>query len=210
MVLYLKVECKEGCIMAKYKNTILILLSIIFFAYAGFISIFPAFLTSSFNIDKFEQKVYDSTSLVTTVDTVEYKIKPNFDTIISLRNWSSKYIDDQDCFDASLIEITTTPAAIFGKTFKIKQLYLKNVRFSNQTLPSGENKLAFLPGAFNSKVFGADKIVIIPGPVKVKNFRIKDIAPGVYNERNQREALYSEQDVKSFLTDKNFSHIIVK
>ncbi len=196
--------------MTKYKNTILIALSLVFFAYAGFISIFPALLTNNFDIDKFEQQIYDSTSLVTTVDSVEYKIKPNFDTIITLRNWSSKYIDDQDCFDARLIEIKTTPSAIFSKTFKIKQLYLKNVKFSNQTLPTGENKLAFLPGAFNSEVFGKDKITVIPGPVKVKNFKTKDIAPGYYKERNQREALYSEQDVRDFLKDKNFSHIIIK
>ena len=210
MVLYLQAECKEGSIMTKYKNTVLIVVSIIFFAYAGFISIFPAILTSSFDIDKFEQKVFDSTSLVTTVDTVEYKIKPNFDIIISLRNWSSKYIDDQDCFDASLIEITTTPAAIFSKTFKIKQLYLKNVRYSNQTFENGENKLAFLPGAFNSEIFGASKVTIIPGPVKIKNFRIKYIAPGVYKERNQREILYSEPEVRAFLSNMNFSHVVIK
>lgn len=196
--------------MTKYKNTVLIIVSILFLAYAGFISLFPAILTSSFNIDKFEQQVFDATSLITTVDTVEYKIKPNFDTVITLRNWSSKYIDDQDCFDARLIEITTTPAAIFSKTFKIKQLYLKNVKFANQTLPTGENKLAFLPGTFNSEVFGAKKITVIPGPVKVKNFRIKDIAPRYYKERNQREAFYSEQDVRSFLSDKYFSHVEIK
>ncbi len=196
--------------MTKYKNTVLIVVSIIFFAYAGFISIFPAILSNSFNIDEFEQKVFDSTSLVTTVDSVEYKIKPNFDTLISLRNWSSKYIDDQDCFDASLIEITTTPFAIFTKNFKIKQLYLKNVRYSNQTFENGENKLAFLPGAFNSEKFGAKQITIIPGPVKVKNFRIKDIAPGYYKERNQREAFYSEQEVRAFLSDKYFSHVVIK
>lgn len=196
--------------MTKYKNTVLIVLSIIFFAYAGFISIFPAILSNSFNIDEFEQKVFDSTSLVTSVDSVEYKIKPNFDTLISLRNWSSKYIDDQDCFDASLIEITTTPFAIFTKNFKIKQLYLKNVRYSNQTFENGENKLAFLPGAFNSEKFGAKKITIVPGPVKVKNFRIKDIAPGYYKERNQREAFYSEHEVRAFLSDKYFSHVVIK
>ena len=196
--------------MKEYKNTLLIFISVLFLAYAGFISIFPAILTSTFNIDKFEQQVFDSTSLVTTVDTVEYKIRPNFDTIITLRNWSSKYIDDQDCFDAKLIEIKTTLSAIFFKKFKIKQLYLKNVKYSNQTLPTGENKLAFLPAAFNSELFGAKKITIIPGPVKVKNFRIKDIAPKYYKEINKREAYYSTEEVRRFLSDKNFSHVEIK
>lgn len=210
MVLYLKVEITEGSIMTKYKNTILICLSVILLIYAGFISIFPAILTNSFNIDTFEQKVYDATSLVTTVDMVEYKIKPNFDTIIILRNWSSKYIDNQDCFDASMIELTTTPAAIFTNNIKIKNLYVKNAKYANQYLPTGENKLAFLPGAFNSKIFGKNKIVLTAGPVKVKNFRIKTIAPNVYREDNRRESNYTEQEVKDFLSSYYFANIEIK
>lgn len=196
--------------MSKYKNTILIVLAVILLVYAIFISIFPAILTSSFNIDKFEKQVFDSTSLVTTVDMVEYKIKPNFDTIITLRKWSSKYIDDQDCFDATMIELTTTPAAIFTNNIKIKQLYVKNAKFSNQILPSGENKLAFLPATFNSKIFGKNKINIIAGPVKVKNFKIKNITPNTYNEDNRRESNYTTQEVKDFLSQMYFSSVNIK
>ena len=196
--------------MTQHKNAILIVVAVILFIYAGFISIFPSILTKSFNIDQFEQKVYDATSLVTTVDTVEYKIKPNFDTIITLKNWSSKYIDEQDCFDARLIQITTTPAALFTKTFKIKDLYLKNVKYSDQTLPEGMNKLAYLPGSFNSKVFGANKITVIVGPVRVKNFNKVHIAPNVYQENNQREVKYSTSEVKQFLSQFNFAHVNIK
>ncbi len=196
--------------MPKYKNTILIVLAAILLIYAGFISIFPAILTSSFNIDKFEKQIYDATSLVTTVDTVEYKIKPNFDTIITFRNWSSKYIDEQDCFDATMIELTTKPAAIFTNNIKIKQLYVKNAKFSNQLLPNGDLKLAFLPGAFNSKVFGKDKINITAGPVRVKNFQIKKIAPNYYNEDNRRESTYTEQEVKDFLSQMYFATVNIK
>ncbi len=196
--------------MTQHKNAILIVVAVLLLIYAGFISIFPAILTKSFNIDQFEQKVYDATSLVTTVDTVDYKIKPNFDTIITLKNWSSKYIDEQDCFNARLIQITTTPAALFTKTFKIKDLYLKNVKYSDQTLPEGVNKLAFLPGSFNPKVFGANKITIVSGPVRVKNFNIVHIEPGVYKERNQREAKYSTTEVKRFLSQFQFAHVNIK
>lgn len=196
--------------MSKYKNTILITLAVILLIYAGFISIFPAILTSSFNIDKFEKQIFDATSLVTTVDTVEYKIKPNFDTIITFRNWSSKYIDDQDCFDATMIELTTTPATIFTNNIKIKQLNVKNAKFSNQILPSGENKLAFLPAAFNSKVFGKNQINITAGPVRVKNFRIRNITPNNYKEDNRRESNYTEQEVKDFLSQMYFSSVNIK
>lgn len=210
MVLYEQAELKEGLNMTKYKNAIMIGISIILLAYAAFISIFPAILTSSFNIDKFEQQIYDATSLVTTIDTVEYKIKPNFNTVITFRNWSSKYIDEQDCFDASMIELTTTPAAIFTNNIKIKQLYVKNAKFSNQLLPNGDLKLAFLPGTFNSEVFGKDKIVLSVGPVKVKNFRIKKIAPNYYKEDNRRESNYTAAEVKDFLSNMYFSHIEIK
>ena len=43
--------------MAKYKNAILVLVSLILLAYAGFISILPAVKTNTFDIDKFEQQV---------------------------------------------------------------------------------------------------------------------------------------------------------
>lgn len=196
--------------MSKYKNTILIVFAVILLVYAIFISIFPAILTSSFNIDKFEKQIFDATSLVTTVDTVEYKIKPNFDTIITFRNWSSKYIDDQDCFDATMIELTTTPATIFTNNIKIKQLYVKNAKFSNQLLPNGDLKIAFLPAAFNSKIFGKNQINIIAGPVRVKNFRIKNITPNDYKEDNRRESNYTEQEVKDFLSQMYFSSVNIK
>ena len=196
--------------MNQHKNAILIVVAVLLFIYAGFISIFPAMLTKSFNIDQFEQKVYEATSLVTTVDSVEYKIKPNFETKIILKNWSSKYIDEQNCFDARLIEITTTPAAIFTKTFNIKDLYLKNVKYSDQILPEGVNKLAFLPGAFNPKYFGTNKVTVVTGPVRVKNFNIVHIEPNVYDEVNKREAKYTKQQVKDFLSQYHFEHVIIK
>jgi len=193
-----------------YKNTVLIVISVILLAYAGFISIFPAILTSAFNVEKFQEKMFQATSLLTSVDTVDFKIKPNFDTIITLRNWSSKYIDEQDCFDATLIQLTTTPFSIFTKNFKIKDLYLKNVKFSNQTLPTGENKLAFLPLTFNPQLFGSKKITVVSGPVRVKNLRIKNIAPHVYEEDNRMEEKYSTSEVREFLQSKPFTNVIIK
>ena len=81
--------------MAKYKNAILVLVSLILLGYAGFISILPAVKTNTFDIDKFEQQVFDATSLVTTVDSVDYKIAWNLKTTITVRNLSLKYIDAQ-------------------------------------------------------------------------------------------------------------------
>ncbi len=194
----------------KHKNMILIVISLILLIYAGFISLFPSLLTSTFNIDKFEQKIYDSTSLVTTIDSIDFKIKPNLNMIITIRNWTSKYIDDQDCFAASMIQVTTNPSCVFTKKFKIKDLYLKNVKYLNQILPSGENKLSFLPPAFNSQIFGAKKITVIPGPVKIKNFKIRNMTQNDYNEVNRREVKYSEQQVKDFLSQFYFSHVYIK
>ena len=195
----------------KYKNVLLIAVSLVLLIYAGYISIFPIFLTNSFNIDKFEEKVYNATSLLTTIDAIDFKITPGLNMIITIRNWSSMYVDEQDCFDAGTIQLTTNPMSIFTKNFKIKDLYLKNVKFSNQTLPDGENKLAFLPPAFNnSKSFGSKKITVVTGPVRVKNFKITNIAEGYYKQNRIREKVYSAQDVKAFLSGFYFDHVNIK
>lgn len=196
--------------MSKYKNTLLIFLALVLFAYAGFISVFPAFLTKTFNIDEFEQKIYDATSIVTTIDDIEYKILPNFKTIIILRNWSSKYIDEQPLFGARYIEIETTPMSLFTKNFNIKSMYLKNIVYKDQILPDGTNKIAFLPEAFNSELFGAKKITIVPGPVRVKNFKIVYIGPKSYKEQSYREKTYDKSEVKDFLSSFTFSHVEIK
>ncbi len=196
--------------MKEHKNAILIIISVILLIYAGFISIFPALLTKSFNLEQFEQKIYDATSLVTKVGSIEYKIKPNLDMVITLRNWSSKYVDDQDCFDARYIELTTTPFAIFNGQYNIKDLYLKNVKYSGQTLPDGNDKLAFLPGAFNSELFGHNNIVIVPGPVRIKNYTNIHIWPNTSKEDTQENVSYSKEEVKSFLSQFTFSHVIIK
>ncbi len=196
--------------MSKYKNTLLIFIAVILLAYAGFISIFPAILTKTFNIDEFEQKIYDATSIVTTVDNVEYKILPNLKTIIILRNWSSKYIDEQSLFDARYIEIITTPMSLFTKNFNIKSMYLKNIVYKDQVLSDGTNKIAFLPEAFNSELFGARKITITPGPVRVKNFKIVHIGPKSYKEKTYREKTYDRQEVRDFLSSFDFSHVDIK
>ncbi len=195
--------------MNQHKNAIMIIVAIILFIYAGMISIFPYFITKSFNIDQFEQKVFEATSLVTTIDSFDYTIKPNFDTVITIRNWSSKYIDEQNCFDARQIQLTTTPFAIFTKNFKIKDLYLKNVKYADQTLPEGQNKLAFLPEAFNSNVFGTNNIKITTGPIRIKNYQKIHIAPNIYKENNYREMKYSKDEVKNFLSQFTFNHITI-
>ena len=62
--------------MTKYKNVLLIAIAIILFIYASFISIFPAFVTSSFNINKFEQKMAEATGLDVTLGIIDFKINP--------------------------------------------------------------------------------------------------------------------------------------
>ncbi len=196
--------------MSNYKNTIMIVIAAILLVYAAFISIIPAMKTSSFNIKDFEQKCYDATSLITTVDSVQYKIKPNLKTIIIVKNLELRYIDNQPLFYARNIELTSTLGALFGNKFDIKSLYLKNIKYEDQILANGENKLAFLPGAFNSELFGKKSITIIPGDVTVKNFDIKYIGPTTFKEKFIRENTYSKEEVKEFLSQFYFSHVNIK
>lgn len=196
--------------MSKYKNTLMILVSLIMLAYAGFITIVPIILTETFNIDKFEEKMFEATSLLTTVDSVQYKIKPNLTTEIIVKNLSLKYIDEQPFFEAGRIEMKAAPSVVFGKNFNVKSLYLKNVWYADQILPSGENKIAFLPAAFNTEVFGAKSISVVPSDIRVKNLKITYVTPTTYKERNIREKTFTKNEVSSFLKSLEFSHVNVK
>ena len=196
--------------MGKYKNVILILLSIVLLVYAGFISIFPKMATSMFNLEKFEQECFDATSLKTTLGSINYKISPNFSTVITITDFDVKYVDDQDLFNAGSILIKTTPSAIFGGNFDIKSMELKNVTYVDQVLPNKQNKLSYLPEGFNSKPFGKNWITIHPGPVNVKGLHIKYVGPNSFSENKFREKNYTKSEVKDFLSSYTYSHIRIK
>lgn len=196
--------------MSKYKNTLMIIVSIILLAYAAFTTVVPAVLTETFNVDKFEEKVFEATSLLTTVDSVQYKIKPNLTTEIIVRNFSLKYIDEQPLFNAGYIEIKASPSIIFGKNFNLKSLYMKNVHYADQILPTGENKIAFLPSAFNSEIFGAKSITVVPSSIRVKNLKLTYVTPTTYKERNIREKTFDKTEVSNFLKSLQFSHVNIK
>ncbi len=196
--------------MSNYRNAALVIIAILLLVYASLISIVPAIKTSSFNIRDFEQKCYNATSLITTIDSVQYKVKPNLTTIITVKDLDLQYIDYQPLFSAKTIEIETTLAALFGNTFNVKSMHLKNLKYDDQILSNGENKLAFLPGAFNSEIFGKKSITIVPGDVTVKKFDIKYIGPTTYKEKFIREKTYSKDEVKEFLSQYYFSHVKIK
>ncbi len=195
---------------SKYKNTLMIFVSLVLFAYASLISIVPSCMTNSFDIDKFEQKVFDATSLITTVDTVEYKVAPNLKTTITVKNLSLKYIDYQPLFDARQIKIETSIAALFGKSFDIKKIDFKGVKYADQILPSGENKIAFLPSAFNSEIFGAKSISVTPGPAKIRDLKVTYVTPTTYAEKSFREKSFSKAEVALFLKSFDYSHVVIK
>ena len=196
--------------VAKYKNTLMILGSVLLFGYASLISIVPSVMTNSFDIDKFEQKMFDATSLITSVDSVEYKVSPSLKTTITVKNLSLKYIDYQPLFDAKQIKLETSFAALFGKSFDVKNIEFKHVVYADQILPNGENKIAFLPGAFNSEIFGAKSISVVPGPAKFKNMKVTYVTPRTYKEKFIREKNFSKSDVSLFLKSFDYSHVKIK
>ena len=160
----------------------------------------------------FEQKVHESTTLTTHLDSIDFKMTPSLNLIITITNWNSKYVYEveQDCFEAAVIQLTTNAFAPITKHFTIKDLYLNKVIFSNQLLPEGVNKLSFLPQSFSPVSFGAKKVTVTPGPVTVKNFTIKYIAPNFYNEKIRREVKYTKAEVKEFLQNRGFTNVIIK
>lgn len=196
--------------MSKYKNTLMIFVALVLFLYAGIISILPKVVTNAFDVNKFEEQVYEATSLLTTVDSVEYKLKPNLVAVVTVKNLSLKYIDHQPLFDARHIEFEASPLVFFGNDFNIKSMYMKNVVYANQILPNGQNKIAFLPEAFNSEVFGKKSISVSPSDIKIKNLKITHVTPRTYREKNYREKTLYKDEVRDFLKSLVFSHVKIK
>lgn len=196
--------------MQNRKNLMMILVSFVLLFYAGMLSLYPFILNTTFSKTKFGQKVYDATGLVTTIDKIDFEMKPNFTLIITINNWISKYIDYQDCFEANVIELQTGAFSPITKDFPIKELYLKHVKYSDQVFDTGANKLDYLPRSFNVSPFGTNKIKISSGPVRVQDFRIKRITPNTYSEDNRSESVYSKAQVKKFLQDLNIRFVEVR
>ena len=157
-----------------------------------------------------QQKMFDATSLITSLDTVEYKVSPSLKTTITVKNLSLKYIDYQPLFDARQVKLETSLLALLGKSFNVKNIEFKNVIYADQILPNGENKIAFLPSAFNSEIFGAKSISVVPGPAKFKNLKITYVTPTTYKEKFIREKNFSKAEVGSFLKSFEYSHVKVK
>lgn len=196
--------------MTKYKNTILIIISCILFFYTFFITAFPKIKTNSFSRKLFEKQAYEATSLITNVDSVEYSMKPNFETTITARNVKFQYIDYQDLFSASEIKIITTPAALFDKHFDIKEINMKRVKYSDQILPDGNNKLKFLPAAIDTTKFGQNYISITAAPINIKHLEVEYITPTTYDNKKYMTKSFSKEQVEKFLKAQKFYRIQIK
>ena len=198
--------------MSKYKNVFLIFVAILLFVYAALISIYPSFKSKNFDFNAFEQKALAATGLNITFKNIDIKVKPNFNTIIKVRDIDIQYPDKQPLFKASSAELTTSISALLFKNYDVKSLNLKNVEYDDQILPSGDNKLAYLPESFNPEFLGAKKITIKPGPVYIKNLKISytKVNKYSYKTESQREASYSDDEIKSFLETCNFKNLKIK
>lgn len=193
----------------KYKNTLMILIATVLFVYAAFISIVPSVMTNSFDKELFGKKFEEATSLRTSLDAVEYKITPTLGAVIRVRNFSLKYVDYQPLLDVKQAELKTTLSALFGSKYKINSLNLKGVKYSDQILPNKENKIAFLPKAFDSNVFGKKSITIVPGPVTIKNYQTDYITPTTFRQKNVEEEVYTKNEVSDFLRSFEYSHVVI-
>ncbi|MBQ8887430.1 MAG: hypothetical protein IJY61_07000 [Candidatus Gastranaerophilales bacterium] len=201
---------KEAPKVTSYKNCILMIVSLILFLYAGFIGLYPAILTWTFNYDKFSDSVYKTTALVTKVHKMEFSMTPTFDMIITANNWVSTHFDKQNAFEATEIKVKTTPFAIFTKDFQIKSMEITGAKLWEQFLPSGENKLAYIPKSFYAKPFGAKVITIRPSAVDFNSFTIVHQRSSGVKEEYIRKKSYSLYEVKNFLMNKNIVDVVIK
>lgn len=196
----------------KYRNIILILLSVILFAYAVVIGVIPSVMTKSFKKEVFQQKLTEAVGLNSTVGTYTVRVKPNFETIITMTELKFEFPDEQPAFRAKSAELTTTITSLFTNTYKIKKLDLRFVKYDDLILPDGTNKLAFIPARITPRPFGSRSITIIAGPVFAKDIEVSytNSNPYSYNKENFRQLSYTKEQVKSFLTSLNFQNIKIK
>lgn len=201
---------KEKNEVKSYKNAILILISLVLFAYSGFVLLFPAILTATFNKQKFCESVYKTTALVTNIDQIEFKMTPTLDMIITARGWDSKHIDNQNAFKAKEISVVTNPMAIFTHDYNIKSIEFKGTQIWDQILPNGENKLDYVARCFSPKDFGIEKMSIKPSEAKFRGFTIIHERGQNSKEEYMRNKTYSLYEVKTFLMNKNLFNVVIK
>lgn len=205
-----KVVKKQKQEVKSYKNAILILISLVLFAYSGFVLLFPTILTMTFNKQKFCDSVYKTSGLVTNIDKIEFKMTPKLDMIITLRGWESKHIDNQNAFKTKEIDVVTTPFSIFTHNYNIKSMTFVGTQLWEQILPNGENKLAYIAKCFSPKDFGADKMTIKPSAVEFKGFTIVHENKNQTKEEYIRNKTFSLYEVKTFLKNKNLFNVVIK
>ncbi len=199
-----------------YKNLMLMLIALLLFMYAGFISVVPAVITGAFKVSEFTGKLNEATSLETSLDGFQYKIKPNLHAVIELDNLKLVWKGSQDLFEAKVIEIETkNPLPVFTKNFNIESFSVSNAHYSDQLILDEKthqmaNKLNYLLPNFNPKVFGANKIKIEPGNVSVKNYKISYITPDSYDENVIPNKIYPKTQVKQFLLEHPVGSVDIK
>lgn len=196
----------------KHRNLILILLSVVLFAYAIVIGIIPSVMTKSFNKETFQQKLTEALGLNASIGTYTVIVKPNFETLITITELKVEFPDEQPVFKAKSAELTTDLSSLFTNTYKIKKLDLKFVKYDDLILPDGNNKIAYLPARITPKPFGPNSVTIISGPVFAKDIEVSytKTLPYSYKKENYRQLSYTKDQVRSFLTSLNLHNIKIK
>ena len=193
-----------------YKNTIMIFISLIMFIYVGLVLLYPAILTMTFNKKAFCQSAYKTSALVTNLGEMKFKITPSLNLVITASDWESKHIDNQNAFKARTIEIVTTPFATLTNNYDIKSMKFEGAKIWHQTLPNGQNKLAYISKCFSPKDFGVNKLTIKPTEVQFNNFTMIDEDNNQTKEQFYRNKTYSAYEVKTFLMNQNLMDVVIK
>ncbi|MBQ4124281.1 hypothetical protein IJD44_11265 [bacterium] len=196
----------------KNKSVILIVISVLLFVYALLVGVIPSIMNKSFKREAFEKKLTEAIGLNTTIGTYTVRVKPNFETIVTITELKVEFPDAQPVFKAKSAELTTNYSSLFTKKYVVKNLDLRFVRYDDLILPDGQNKIGFLPSRITPKPFGTRTITIVAGPVFAKNIEISRTKsePYSYKKESYRQLTYTKDQVRSFLSSLQLSNIKVK
>ena len=195
-----------------YKNLILIVISLILFAYAGFISVVPKIMTSLFNQETFSKNLQKAVGLNVEMKTVDVKISPDFSTFVYITGLDIKFPDKQPVLTADYAELRTTPGCLFGNKIVIKKFIANTVKYDDLVLPSGINKIAYIPESFQPKFIGKKGLTIVSGPVEISNISASytKTKPYSYTEKSLPNINMSARETKEYLQSLQFKYVKIE
>ncbi|MBR6163133.1 hypothetical protein IKQ26_04485 [bacterium] len=170
----------------KNKNLILLLLSLILFAYAFVIGVMPMIINDGLKKKNIIPEIERLTQLKVDYSGAKVAVSPLFNVTLTINNATAEKKDvDQKVASATAIRMELGIASLFTKNYNIKSLLIKDAKY-HEVLDNGNPEIVnFLDKYSLLSVAGAD-YNIKTCPITI-NYLLKtsyNVQTGEYTEKN--------------------------